>query len=90
MGTRIPTDETSVRDGAGFIEFGDFREQTEYGKVASEINKRIVRDVIEPSAEATSSASPSRFLGAFTMRTFNLVADRPQSRSGRSRRDRTD
>ena len=34
IGTRIPSDETSVRDAVGFITFGDFKEQTEYGKVA--------------------------------------------------------
>ncbi len=33
VGPRIPSDETSVRDGVGFINFGDFKEQTEYGKV---------------------------------------------------------
>ena len=45
VGTRIPSDESSIRDAAGFIEFGDFKEQTEYGKVASEINKRVVADL---------------------------------------------
>ena len=34
IGPRIPSDETSVRDAVGFINFGDFKEQTEYGKVA--------------------------------------------------------
>jgi predicted lipoprotein len=32
VGTRIPSDVSSIRDATGFIEFGDFREQTEYGK----------------------------------------------------------
>lgn len=73
MGTRIPSDETSVRDGVGFIEFGDFREQTEYGQVASEINKRIVRDVIEPLAGTDLVGQHITFLGAVGMRTFNLV-----------------
>ena len=42
----------------GFIEFGDFKDQTEYGKVASEINKRVVdepsggRDVATPRGQA--------------------------------------
>ena len=36
---------SSIRDATGFIEFGDFRDQTEYGKVASEINKKVVADL---------------------------------------------
>ena len=42
LGPRIPSDETSVRDGVGFITFGDFKEQTEYGKVGAEINNRVL------------------------------------------------
>ena len=42
LGPRIPSDETSVRDGVGFINFGDFKEQTEFGKVGAEINKRVL------------------------------------------------
>jgi len=45
IGPRIPSDESSVRDAVGFINFGDFREQTEYGKVALEINKRSMAQV---------------------------------------------
>ena len=60
FGTRIPSDETAVRDAVGFIKFGDFKEQTEYGQVASEINKRIVHDVIARSPIRTSSAETSR------------------------------
>ena len=42
IGTRIPSDETSIRDAVGFIKFGDFKEQTEFGKVSSELNKKVV------------------------------------------------
>ncbi len=73
MGARIPSDETSVRDAVGFIEFGDFKEQTEYGKVASEINKRIVRDVIAPVADQALVGQDIAFLGAMGIRTFNVV-----------------
>lgn len=72
IGPRIPSDESSIRDAVGFISFGDFREQTEYGKVASEINRRV--------SEALSSLDPAqldgariRLFGAMTIRTFNLV-----------------
>jgi predicted lipoprotein len=75
VGTRIPSDESSIRDAAGFIEFGDFKEQTEYGKAASEINKRVVTD-LETQGVAGESAQallgkPVTVTGAFTMRTFN-------------------
>lgn len=75
VGTRIPSDESSIRDAAGFIEFGDFKEQTEYGKVASEINKRVVADLEAAgvAGEAAQSLSGRKVdvTGAFTLRTFN-------------------
>lgn len=69
IGTRIPSDESSIRDAAG-IQFGDFREQTEYGMVAAEINRRIVQGLegIDPEALV---GQPVALTGAFTMRTFN-------------------
>jgi predicted lipoprotein len=75
VGTRIPSDESSIRDASGFIEFGDFRDQTEYGKVGSEINKRVVAD-LEAAGLAGKAAQPLlgqqvEVTGALTMRTFN-------------------
>jgi len=75
VGTRIPSDESSIRDAAGFIEFGDFKEQTEYGKAASEINKRVVADLevqgVAGEAAQALLGTPVEVVGAFTMRTFN-------------------
>jgi predicted lipoprotein len=73
IGTRIPSDESSIRDGTGFIEFGDFREQTEYGKVASEINKRVVAELEDIDA-GSLVGQPVTLTGAFTLRTFNQTA----------------
>jgi predicted lipoprotein len=73
IGTRIPSDETSVRDAVGFITFGDFREQTEYGKVGSEINKRILVDVLGDIDKDDLPGKTIRFIGAFNIRTFNLI-----------------
>jgi predicted lipoprotein len=73
VGTRIPSDETSVRDSAGFITFGDFKEQTEYGKVASEINKRVLSTVISGIDKNNLIGKTISFKGAFTIRTFNLI-----------------
>jgi len=73
VGTRIPSDETSVRDAVGFITFGDFKEQTEYGKAASEINKRILTTVLSGIDRNNLIGRTISFKGAFTIRTFNLI-----------------
>lgn len=73
VGTRIPSDETSVRDAVGFITFGDFKEQTEYGKVASEINKRVLSTVLDNVDRNNLMGKTITFQGAFTIRTFNLI-----------------
>jgi predicted lipoprotein len=72
-GPRIPSDETSVRDAVGFLNFGDFRSQTEYGKVASELNKLIVNQVLGGVDVATLEGKTIAFTGAFGIRTFNLI-----------------
>jgi len=73
VSTRIPSDETSVRDAVGFISFGDFKEQTEYGKAASEINKHVLTTVLEGVERDNLIGKTVNFKGAFTIRTFNLV-----------------
>jgi predicted lipoprotein len=73
VGTRIPSDETSVRDAVGFITFGDFKEQTEYGKAASEINKRVLSTVLSGVERESLTGKTISFKGAFTIRTFNLI-----------------
>ena len=73
VGTRIPSDETSVRDAVGFITFGDFKEQTEYGKAASEINKRVLSTALSGIDRDNLVGKTISFEGAFTIRTFNLI-----------------
>jgi len=73
IGTRIPSDDTSVRDAVGFISFGDFKEQTEYGKAATEINKRVLTTVLSDMDRDTLVGKTISFKGAFTIRTFNLL-----------------
>jgi predicted lipoprotein len=70
VGSRIPSDESSIRDATGFIEFGDFREQTEYGKVAAEINKKVLESIEGVDVEALVG-QPVSVTGAFTLRTQN-------------------
>jgi predicted lipoprotein len=73
VGMRIPSDETSVRDAVGFINFGDFKEQTEYGKAASEINKRVLSSILADVDRNSLMGKTITFQGAFTIRTFNLI-----------------
>ena len=73
IGPRIPSDETAVRDAVGFINFGDFRDQTEYGKVGSELNKRIASEVLGGLDVATLEGKRITFYGALGIRTFNLI-----------------
>ena len=73
IGTRIPSDNTSVRDAVGFITFGDFKEQTEYGKMATEINKRVLATVLGDLDRDNLVGKTIAFKGAFTIRTFNLI-----------------
>jgi len=73
IGTRIPSDDASVRDAVGFISFGDFKEQTEYGKAATEINKRVLATVLGGIDREDLVGKTVSFKGAFTIRTFNLL-----------------
>lgn len=72
IGMRIPSAETAVRDAPGLIRFGDFKEQTEYGKVASEINKRVVAGLAETDFESLEGQQV-QVTGATMMRTQNLI-----------------
>jgi len=73
IGPRIPSDETSIRDGVGFISFGDFKEQTEYGKAARELNNRVTGQVLEPLDKTKLKGKIVIIYGTFTLRTFNLT-----------------
>jgi predicted lipoprotein len=73
IGPIIPADDYSIRDSVGFINFGDFQDQTQYGKVATEINTRVVKDVLSPLDGKDLQSKTISFAGAFTIRTFNLI-----------------
>ena len=62
-----------MRDAVGFITFGDFKEQTEYGKAGSEINKRVLSTVLGNIDKDNLVGKTISFKGAFTIRTFNLL-----------------
>ena len=73
IGTRIPSDNSSVRDAVGFISFGDFKEQTEYGKAGTEINKRVLSAILGDLDRENLEGKTISFKGALTIRTFNLI-----------------
>ncbi len=72
-GPIIPADDTSIRDAVGLINFGDFQDQTQYGKVGAEINDRVIKDVLSPLNGKNLQGKTISFTGAFTIRTFNMV-----------------
>ncbi len=75
IGPRLPSDESSVRDAVGFFRFGDFREQTEFGQVARELNQRVAQDVLGGIDRENLVGKSVSFHGAFTIRTFNAPGD---------------
>lgn len=60
-----------VRDGVGFIEFGDFKEQTEFGQVSRELNSRVAAEVVGDLDLANLAGQNVTFDGVFTIRTTN-------------------
>ena len=72
IGPRLPSADTSIRDAVG-ISFGDFKEQTEYGQVASEINNRVRDEVLAELDFESMVGRQVTVLGAMTIRTFNLL-----------------
>lgn len=61
----------SVRDGVGFIAFGDFKDQTEFGQVSKELNRRVSERVLADLDLATLPGKAISFDGVFTIRTVN-------------------
>ncbi|SNT54269.1 Predicted lipoprotein [Asanoa hainanensis] len=56
---------TAVRDGVGFIAFGDFTNQIEYAEVANEINSKVKTEVIAKLDLAAVTGKEVTFYGAF-------------------------
>lgn len=60
-----------IRDAVGFIKFGDFKDQTEFGQVAKELNRRVTETVIGELDLSTLAGQRVSFDGVFTIRTTN-------------------
>ena len=75
VGPKLPSDETSLRDSVGFITFGVFKEQTEYGKVNRELNNRVASEILGDLYEQNLVGKTISFEGTFLIRTFNIPGD---------------
>jgi len=73
IGTRIPPQDTSVRDSVGFIQFGDFPSQEPYGAAASEINNHVLKTVLGSIDKESLAGKSITFKGAFSIPTFNRI-----------------
>ncbi len=60
-----------VRDGVGFIKFGDFKDQTEFGQISRELNRRVSEQVLANLDLANLVGKKVSFDGVFTIRTTN-------------------
>ncbi|GAA2375500.1 DUF2291 family protein [Dactylosporangium salmoneum] len=57
---------TAIRDGVGFISFGDFTNQIDYANVANQINNRVKTDVVAQVDRAGLVDKTISFYGAFS------------------------
>jgi predicted lipoprotein len=64
MGPAIPG--TSIRDAAGFIEFGQFLNQVEFADAATALNNQVKAQVLKKLDPQSLQGKRISFLGAFT------------------------
>ncbi len=61
----------AIRDGSGFITFGNFKDQTEFGQVSRELNKRAGDLVFNAFDWSTMAGKKITFGGMFIILTTN-------------------
>lgn len=61
----------ALRDASGTIEFGQFKDQTEFGKVSRELNKRVAPDIIGDLDAASLVGKTVSFHGVFSISITN-------------------
>jgi predicted lipoprotein len=64
---------TALRDGVGFISFGDFTNQIAYADVANQLNNRAKTDVIAKVDLTTITGKKITFAGAFSALTPGTI-----------------
>jgi predicted lipoprotein len=57
---------TALRDAVGFISFGQFTNQMQYGAVSDELNNRVMKNVVSQMDLATIEGKQVAIDGAFT------------------------
>ena len=57
---------TAIRDGVGFISFGDFTNQIAYADVANQINAKVKSDVTAKVDVRNLTGKKVTFYGAFS------------------------
>jgi predicted lipoprotein len=68
---------TTVRDAAGFIEFGQFTNQVEYAAAATALNERVKQDVLAGVDPGALDGQRVSFTGAFSLITPDVVTITP-------------
>jgi predicted lipoprotein len=68
---------TSIRDAAGFIEFGQFTNQVEYAAAGTALNAKVKSEVLKGVDPASLGGKRVSFLGAFTLVTPDVVTITP-------------
>ena len=71
---------TAIRDGVGFIEFGQFTNQVEYAAAATALNEQVKKQVLADVDPAALEGKRVSFVGAFSHRD----ARRGDDHAGRS------
>jgi predicted lipoprotein len=68
---------TAIRDGVGFIEFGQFTNQVEYAAAATALNTKVKEDVLKGFDAESAEGKRVSFLGAFSLVTPSVVTITP-------------
>jgi predicted lipoprotein len=68
---------TAIRDGVGFIEFGQFTNQVEYAAAATALNDQVKQQVLAGIDPASLEGKRVSFVGAFSIITPDVVTITP-------------
>ena len=68
---------TAIRDGVGFIEFGQFTNQVEYAAAATALNQQVKQQVLAGIDPAALEGKRVSFVGAFSTVTPDVVTITP-------------
>ncbi len=69
--------DESLRDAVGFISFGDFTNQIDYGAVSQALNEKVSREVVSSLDPKTLGGKTLTFYGTFTYSDLSQVVITP-------------